>query len=186
MLKLDEFYEQEFLKRSMPFGAGRCALIMEGGTCLTQDLLQRPRGANVIAIAINHHCNILFPSFAVAEDPELAKLVKDSPNTKIFGRHKLADIDIAGAPNWYDSGINAVWLADYLDFDQIVLAGFDCSSHQTRSYWHDKERAKASHAKKNHLEVLEVWEDLKDNLCNPQNVYAISKELKHIFKEWKV
>jgi len=186
MLKLDEFYEQEFKKRSMPFGAGRCALIMEGGTCLTQDLLQRPRGANVIAIAINHHCNILFPEFAVAEDPELANLVKDSPSTKIFGRHKLADIDIAGALNWNDSGINAVWLADYLEFDQIVLAGFDCSTNQTRSYWHDKEYAKSRRVKKDHLEVLEIWQDLKDNLCNPQNVYSISLELKHIFKEWKV
>ena len=184
-MKLEQFEKENRQSNGDPYGKGRLALIMGGGTCLIKDLSQQPQGANIIKIGINHHVNILFPHFIVSEDIEMNPLFEDLEHTKVFGRHKLAQIITDICPDWNNSGINAVWIADYLGFDQIVLAGFDCWNNDLRWHWHDRQFSRAPFREPQFPKVLDAWQEMKDHLKNPSKVFAISEELKKIFKAWK-
>jgi hypothetical protein len=168
------------MKKEMDYSQA-CCLIMGGGTCLVDDLYHAPKGGGVVTMAINHHANILHPDFAVAEDVALHALVRHSTNTRLMGRFPNVDIDVSLAPVWKNSGMTALWCADYLGFGKIVLAGFDCWDNENRFYWHDQPFAMCTSTFQDYQQTMLVWKEVKAELERPENVSSISKNLKEVF-----
>lgn len=166
----------------------RClAFIMGGGTSLVRDLYSKPKGGNIVTIAINHHANILHPHFSVVEDAHTYHFMKDvRPSTKLMGRLPISDIDISIAPNWQNGGMNAVWVADYLGFNKVVLAGFDCWQPAERWHWHDETFSPSpwDYPEVRHREIMSTWEEVRDHLSHPERVSAISGKLTEVFGSW--
>ena len=165
------------------------AVILAGGTSLTRDvrtLFQMGVTLNLLyRIGINHHANILLPDWAVVEDRPGVQLMEGLEGfTIIFGRHDLADVDISSLPNWENSGMNAVYLADYMGFGKIYLAGFDCWEPKgLRWHWHDHIYAPPpwDYAEQRHLEIMEVWKEVRDHCKRPERIQALSGKLQEIF-----
>jgi hypothetical protein len=161
-----------------------CCLIMGGGTCLTQDLYKAPKGGGVVTMQINHHCNILHPDFSVAEDKVMYPLIRDCHTTRVMGRFPNADIDVNLAPSWGNSGMTALWIADYLGFGMIVLAGFDCWDNENRYYWHDPTFVLPQSTFQDYEQTMLVWKEVKGELERPEKVYSISKNLQEVFSAY--
>ena len=175
-------------------------LILGGGTCLVKDLRRWslvksqyrfgegyfPKPWTTFRMAINHHANILFPLYAVVEDMPIINLMKDTSDTIVMGRYQEADIDISEAPNWNNGGMNAVWIAEYLGFKEIILCGFDCFKEAQRYYWHDPIFALSQFDHDIHDEVMDVWREVKENLRFPERVKSISGPLTEVFGEWSL
>lgn len=168
-------------------------VILGGGISLTKDLLsvrkaERFSRCQFERMAINHHANILLPDYVVVEDRPTVQLVEElREESYILGRHDLADIDISIAPDWNNSGMSALWVADYLQFDEIIMCGFDCWKPGLRYHWHDFIYAPppCDYPEQRHKEALEAWKEVKEHLKHPERVYAVSGDLTGIFQSWK-
>ena len=160
-------------------------LILGGGTSLIRDLKQTPININVCKIAVNHHANILFPEYAVVEDRHTMELMKDNQDSIILGRHDLVNIDISKeVPYWRNGGMSALYIADYLGFDKILLCGFDCWKVAQRWHWHDEIFKLNPWNYDIHPEVMEAWQEVKEHLKNPERVRAMSGPLTEVFTQW--
>lgn len=161
------------------------ALILGGGTSLISDLKKTPVNIKTVKIAVNHHANILFPEYSVVEDRHTMELMKDNSETIILGRHDLASINISGqVPYWRNGGMSALYIADYLNFDKVVMCGFDCWKLAQRWHWHDELFKLNPWNYDIHPEVMEAWKEVKGHLKRPENVFAMSGPLTEVFAKW--
>lgn len=182
----------EFKKRFSMKGV--TAIIYGGGTSLVSDIRTLYHGgydkedSNIFRIGINYHANILLPHWAVIEDRPSVQLMEGLEGfTTIFGRHDLAHVDISALPNWNNSGMNAVYLADYMGFDKVFLAGFDCWEPKgLRWHWHDEIFAHPpwDNAEQRHKEIMEVWKEVREHCKHPKRIVSVSGKLQEVFESW--
>lgn len=155
----------------------RCA-ILGGGPTLIGDLkVVRPRFETAGKwIGVNQHALLLPLDYIVFQDKDLYPiLVGHAP---IITHHKdCADIWSGICPDFGFSGGTAVWIADYMGFDEIVVCG--CDDYMSdRRYWHSKIGDRGYEMG---VTASGVWKRVYDHLQNPDRVRAVSGGVTKVF-----
>ena len=156
------------------------AAILAPGQSLVRDIYSLPP-ADII-IGLNHHILILKPDWIVCLDKHTKELLKHFKGL-VFAKHEFANVDIGQAPSFGFTGAAAVWLADYLEFGEITLAGFDCYLENVRSYWHDSTAVTKPHLKTSTDQQMIIWQTVKASLKKPENIKTFPGFLSKFFKE---
>ena len=163
---------------------GRCfaeksCMVLGPSVNLVNDIYNAPEVD--VLMGVNHHTQILKPDFIVALDEHTKRLLPYYRG-KLMAKHDDCDIQIGECPSFGFSGPAAMWVADYLGFKNIYLAGFDCYMHPGRTYWHDDTRYET------HLKVDTTWEAqkiiwdiVKASMKHPERIKALSGPLEIIF-----
>lgn len=174
MIYLNEY------KEANDFSQQTC-VIMAPGISLVKDIYNLPEYNYLLGL--NHHTQILKPDAVVALDRHT---VKTMPHFQGFlmGKYEEADIHIGQCPSFGHSGSAAVWVANYLGFKRIILAGFDCYMHPERSYWHDCTLVKKPKIRTCWDQQRMQWEIVKASVKGGDNIEVMSGVLTKIFKEY--
>lgn len=169
-------------KEDNDFSDMRC-VIMAPGISLVKDIYTLD-GNYEYNIGLNHHTQILRPDAVVALDKHTVKTMPFYQGF-ILGKYNHADIHIEGCPSFGHSGCAATWIADYLGFKEIYLAGFDCYMHPERSYWHDCTLVKKPKIITTWEQQRILWDIVKATLKRPKRVKVVSGVLTEFFEEYK-
>jgi hypothetical protein len=157
---------------------GQRAVILGGGPSLIGDIKAvRPRfQSSGVWIGVNQHTLLLPLDYIVFQDSELYPiLVGHAP---IITHHKdCADIWSGIAPDFGFSGGTAVWVADCMGFDEIVICGCD-DYLGDRRYWHSKLGERQWEMG---VTPSGVWQKVRDHLQNPERVRAVSGHPTKVF-----
>lgn len=153
----------------------RCA-VLGGGASLIRDMNAIPADARLIGI--NQHTAILPLDYIVFSDPHIADAVKDVDCVKFTHYAKLWGGRIAGcafAPNFGLTGPLGVWIAGYMDFARIQVAGMDGYLGEKR-YWYQLEREPVRGRQINY------WQECRKCFpCDPRRVSFLDRLLQ---QEW--
>lgn len=175
MQYLDEYLEgKDFSDQSV--------MVCGASVLLLNDLYEAPQ--TNFSIACNHHTLILKPDIVVALDLHTMPLLKQYRGL-VCAKHEEADVHIGLAPSFGFSGAAAVWLADYMGFKEVIVAGFSCYLDEGRSYWHDGLAQTKPHINTTREQQEIVWETLRTSLKNPGRIRVMSGFLQNIFKPWR-
>jgi len=125
----------EYLDAYEKFYEGKRCAILGGSESLPQEFWQCPR--DCVLIGINHHAMILPDlKYIVYQDNFAHKITAIHPAQKITPLTTGENIIYCGnAPACMYSGVLAIWIASFMGFSEIYLAGFDCYSRE-RIYWY--------------------------------------------------
>ena len=151
-----------------------CA-ILGGGPSLLGDLYRLP--AEIDLIGVNQHALLLPLDLLVFSDEPIWGLVKDHPCLKT-SHHRINDhrhIWSGICPDFGLSGAKALWIADFLGYNQILLCGFD-GYQSERRYWHDGPDEK--HKNNAWQRDLRVFEHTRITMQHPERVKILSGPLK--------
>jgi hypothetical protein len=174
MQYLDEYLaDKDYSKDSV--------LVSGGSVSLLDDLYNVP--IHGFHISSNHHCLINLPDMVVALDKHTMPLLKGYRGL-VCAKYDEADIHIGVAPSFGFSGAAAVWLADYMGFKEVIVAGFSCYLDSGRSYWHDGDKA-TPHLNTCISQQTKIWDIVRCSLQNPERVAVMSGFLKEVFKPWR-
>lgn len=156
-------------------------VVMAPGVSLVKDIYNLPEYDYIIGL--NHHTMILKPDAVVALDPHTVQTMGYYQGL-IMGKYDHSDVNIGECPSFGHSGCAAIWVADYLCFKKVILAGFDCYMHPERSYWHDCTLVKKPKVKTTWEQQKLIWEIVKASIKHPERVEVMSGVLNHFFKEY--
>jgi hypothetical protein len=176
MQYLDEYLlDKDYSKDSV--------LVSGGSVMLLNDLYEAP--FTNFHISSNHHNLIMLPDMVVALDKHTIPILEGYRGLKC-GKYDEANIHIGMCPSFGFSGAAAVWLADYMGFGTVLIAGYSCYLDKGKSYWHHE----PSQSKKPHVSTTEaqqriIWDMVRCSMKNPDRVRVMSGFLQKIFKPWR-
>lgn len=116
--------------------------------------------------------------YVVFQDREIYDVLKDGDAPLCTHHRDLAHIYTGIIPDFGLSGGTAVWMADYLGADRIIVAGMD-SYTGNRRYWHSKPGAQLPDLGQN---CPDVWRRVRDYMARPEIVRVASGPLTEIFE----
>lgn len=156
----------------------RCA-VLGGGPALVDDIKAvRPRLLREgVLVGVNQHALLLPLEYIVYQDKELWPILKG--HAPVISHHKeMCDIWSGIVPDFGFSGGTAVWIADYLGFDEIYICG--CDNYMTnRRYWHSK---LGDLRIEEGISNIQAWIKVRDYMKNPDKVFVASGCLTQVFK----
>jgi hypothetical protein len=174
MQYIDEYLEGKDFSRET-------VLVCGASVMLLHDLYEAPQTDFIIGC--NHHAIILKPDMVVALDQHTMPLLEEYRGV-VCAKHDDADVNIGMAPSFGFSGAAAVWLADYMGFAEVLIAGFSCYLDGGRSYWHDHTKVVKPHVATTAQQQNDIWGIVRCSLKNPDRVSVISGYLQKTFKPW--
>ena len=157
---------------------GQRCVVLGGGPALVEDIKAvRPlllQGG--VWIGVNQHALLLSLDYIVYQDKELWPLLKG--HAPVISHHKDAcDIWSGIVPDFGFSGGTAVWIAGFLGFDEIYVAGCD-NYMTTRRYWHSK---LGDLRVEDGISNIQAWVKVRDYMKEPQKVKVASGCLTKVF-----
>lgn len=161
--------------------AGESAAILGGAPRLLSDLYNLPQHFDLIGV--NQHSLLLPLSYILFSDKPIFEIIKDHPAYKVS---HFKDLDgenlIWGGiiPNFNLSGPKAVWLADYLGYEEIRVCGMDGYATDRR-YWHDQPEERS--IQNAYQRDRTIWTALKSSLSDPKKVRFTCDEMQRFFDE---
>jgi len=166
---------------------GKTCAILGGGISLVSDLHHLPDVDRLVGV--NQHALILDLDYVVFSDKEMWKYVEPYHWIyKISHHYDFRDrddyIDSGICPQFGFSGARAIWVCDFMGFDQIHVCGIDhYDSHPDgREYWWQiGKNEKPQHHK--HNRYINNWKRVKDSLNNPERVSFVSGRVKEVWNE---
>lgn len=159
----------------------KTCLVAGPAICLVKDLYEVPEYD--FLIGINQHTQILLPEMIVALDEHTREIIPHYRGL-VLSKQKSADVNIGECPSFGHSGPSAVWVADYMKFKRIIVAGFDCYMHPVRSYWHNCTRITEPHTKTTWEQQKIIWDICFHTLKHPERIRVMSGPLTEIFGYW--
>lgn len=155
---------------------GQCIAVLGGGPTLLKDLKRVPFDA--ILIGVNQHAMLMNLDYLVFQDREIYPVCAESDAPLCTHHRDLAHIFTGIVPDFGLSGGTAVWMADYLGADQIIVCG--CDNYTAgRRYWHSKPDDRMPFLGQN---CSDVWKRVRDYMARPEVVHAVSGPLTEIFE----
>jgi hypothetical protein len=133
---------------------------------------------NSILIGVNQHAMLMNLDYLVFQDEEIFPIVSQSDAPLCTHHRNMAHIFTGIVPDFGLSGGTAVWMADYLGAEQIIIAGMD-SYTGDRRYWHSKPGDRSPPLGSN---CTDVWKRVHDYMARPDIVRVASGPLTEIFK----
>jgi hypothetical protein len=155
---------------------GQCIAVLGGGPSLLRDLKRVPFDA--VLIGVNQHTLLMNLDYVVFQDRETYPVVVDSDAPLCTHHRDLAHIYTGIVPDFGLSGGTAVWMADYLGADEIIIAGMDFYTGD-RAYWHSNVGTKHPFIGNN---CGDVWKRVHDYMARPGIVRVCSGPMTEIFK----
>lgn len=155
---------------------GQRIAVLGGGPTLLSDLRLVPHDA--VLIGVNQHCLLLNLDYVVFQDREIYPVLAEGDAPLCTHHRDLAHIHTGIIPDFGLSGGTAVWMADYLGADEILVAGMDSYTGERR-YWHSPPGQRSPQLGQN---PVDVWVRVRDYLARPGIVRAVSGPLTEIFK----
>lgn len=156
----------------------RCA-VLGGGPALVDDLKAvRPLILREgVLVGVNQHALLLNLDYIVYQDKELWPILNG--HAPVISHHKDAcDIWSGICPDFGFSGGTAVWIAEYLGFEQIYICG--CDNYMTsRRYWHSKN---GDLRVEDGVSNIQAWGKVRDYMKEPEKVRVASGCLTKVFK----
>lgn len=158
---------------------GQCIAVLGGGPTLLADLKRVPLAA--ILIGVNQHTMLLNLDYLVFQDAEIHPVVREAEAPLCTHHRDLADIYTGIVPDFGLSGGTAVWMADFLGAEQIIVCG--CDNYTSgRRYWHSKPGATQP---SDGYSGIDVWHRVRSLMARPEAVRAISGPLTEVFKAYE-
>jgi hypothetical protein len=133
---------------------------------------------NSILIGVNQHAMLMNLDYLVFQDEEIFPIVSQSDAPLCTHHRNMAHIFTGIVPDFGLSGGTAVWMADYLGAEQIIIAGMD-SYTGDRRYWHSKPGDPSPPLGSN---CTDVWTRVRDYMARPEIVRVASGPLTEIFR----
>ena len=174
------------IQRFKDYHQGEIAAICGGGVSLPQDL----RSIEPVdrLIGVNQHALILPLDYLAFLDRHMWPLIQDVRDVMLVtklskfaysGEHVI-HADVAPAVRY--SGMLAIWLADYLGFDQIHVCGtdqYECRKDGRKYWWQGPQTGKVEKHKQTDHD-LDVMTRFIEELRNPDRVYFASGRFKRM------
>lgn len=156
----------------------RCA-VLGGGPNLVSDIrsVRHRLLREGVLIGVNQHALLLNLEYIVYQDKELWPILQG--HAPVISHHKDAcDIWSGICPDFGFSGGTAVWIAEYLGFDEIYVCG--CDNYMTnRRYWHSK---LGDLRVEEGISNINAWTKVRDYMKDPSKVSVASGCLTKVFK----
>lgn len=156
--------------------SGQCIAVLGGGPTLLADLKRVPYDA--VLIGVNQHALLMNLDYVVFQDREIYPVLEHADAPLCTHHEDLAHIYTGIVPDFGLSGATAVWMADYLGADQIIVAGCD-NYTGGRRYWHSKPGDTMPQLAQS---GLDVWRKARDYMARPEIVRAVSGPLTEVFQ----
>lgn len=154
---------------------GQCLAVLGGGPTLLADLKKVPFDA--ILVGVNQHTMLMNLDYLVFQDPDIYPVVRESDAPLCTHHRDLAHIFTGIVPDFGLSGGTAVWMADFLGAEQIIVCG--CDNYTAgRRYWHSKPGATLP---ADGYSGIDVWHRVRDLMERPGIVRAVSGPLTEVF-----
>jgi hypothetical protein len=162
--------------------SGRRAVVLGGGPTLLSDLrLVRPRlQATGLFIGVNQHALLLPLDYVVFQDREIAPILQGHGIPLVTHHKDVADIWSGIIPDLGFSGGAAVWFADYIGCDEIILCGVDDYT-QSRRYWHSPPGYRGLELG---VTATHAWKKVRDYMTRPEIVSVASGPAQQWFKPY--
>jgi hypothetical protein len=162
---------------------GRRAVVLGGGPTLLSDLRAvRPRvGATGLWIGVNQHALLLNLDYIVFQDREIAPILQGHGIPLVTHHKDLADIWSGIVPDFGFSGGTAVWIADFLGCDEIIVCGCDAYT-ESRRYWHSPPGFRGLELG---VTASTAWQQVRDYMARPEIVSAPSGYLTKVFRSYE-
>lgn len=154
---------------------GQTLAVLGGGPTLLRDLRRVPFDA--ILIGVNQHALLMNLDYVVFQDREIFPALADTDAPLCTHHRDIAHIYTGIVPDFGLSGGTAVWMADYLGADRVIVAGMD-SYTGSRRYWHSKPGDRMPDLGQN---CVDVWKRVHDYMARPEIVRVCSGPLTEIF-----
>ena len=133
--------------------------------------------ADAVLIGVNQHAMLLQLDFVVAQDDAVVAMLREY-NVPILAPKRLDGVIWSGVcPDFGFSGMDAVWIADFLGCDPVYVAGVDCFTG-ARRYWHSVD---AATQKLGQRDTMSGWHKVRDHLRRPDRVRVLSGPLTEVF-----
>lgn len=155
---------------------GQCIAVLGGGPTLLADLNRVPFDA--VLIGVNQHALLLNLDYVVFQDREIYPALVQSEAPLCTHHRDLAHIYTGIVPDFGLSGGTAVWMADYLGAERVIVAGMD-SYTGDRRYWHSRPGDRMLDLGSN---CADVWTRVRDYMARPDIVRVASGPLTEIFE----
>ena len=146
---------------------------------MLRDLKRVPFDA--ILVGVNQHALLMNLDYVVFQDREIYPVLAEGDAPLCTHHRDLAHIYTGIVPDFGLSGGTAVWMADYLGADQIIVAGMD-SYTADRCYWHSKPGQRPPPVGEN---CTQVWTKVRDYMARPEIVRVVSGPLMEIFRPYE-
>jgi hypothetical protein len=158
---------------------GQRAVVLGGGPSLLGDLRRvRPRFQHLgLWFGVNQHALLLELDYIVYQDKELHPILIGNGVPLITHHKDACDIWSGIVPDFGFSTGTAVWVAEYLGCEEIVICGCDDYT-SPRRYWHSK---MGDRGLEMGVTASNAWKRVYDHLREPQNVRAVSGPITKVF-----
>lgn len=154
---------------------GQTCAVLGGGPTLLRDLKRVPFDA--VLLGVNQHALLLNLDYVVFQDREIYPVLADADAPLCTHHRDIAQIYTGIVPDFGLSGGTAVWMADFLGAERIIVAGMD-SYTGDRRYWHSKPGERMPDLGQN---CVDVWRRVHDYMARPEIVRVVSGPLTEIF-----
>lgn len=164
--------------------SNRTAVLICGSPSAVRDLHQS-KWAGADLVSINQH-GLIIPnlSWVFSHDQRMVEhLISEKIPCPIVSHHRelLREQDIHGGSVPYVrlSGPEAVWVADFLGYQEIWLCGVDSYQNTSRDYWHqyipkDKDLSLKTHKPG---ESDKAWREIAEKLKHPERIHTFNKQI---------
>lgn len=132
---------------------------------------------DALLIGVNQHCLLLNLDYIVFQDREIYPVLRDAEAPLCTHHRDIATIYTGIIPDFGLSGGTALWMADYLGADQVIVAGMD-SYTGDRRYWHSKPGDRRPQDGQN---PADVWRRVRDYMARPEIVRVVSGPIGEVF-----
>ncbi len=160
---------------------GESVAVLGGAPSLLHDIYHLPQRFDLIGV--NQHSLLLPLSYVLFSDRPVFDLVKDHPAYKVSHFRDLRGDKMIWAgiiPNFNLSGPKAVWLADFLGYDEIRVCGMDGYATDRR-YWHDQPEERALNNA--YQRDKTIWSIAKASISDPAKVRFTCAEMQRCWDE---
>jgi len=154
-----------------------------GGPTLLSDLRRvRPRvQRDGVWIGVNQHSLLLALDYVVYQDRELFPILTGHGFSLVTHHKDQADIWSGIVPDFGFSGGTAVWIAEYLGCEEIIVCGCD-NYMENRRYWHSKVGDRGLELG---ISAIGAWQHVRDRMQDPARVKVVSGTLIKVFSAYE-
>lgn len=160
---------------------GKSVAVLGGAPSLLPDLYHLPQRFDLIGV--NQHALLLPLRYILFSDQPIFSIVKDHPAYKVSHFRDLSGDNLVWGgiiPNFNLSGPKAIWLADFLGYDEIRVCGMDGYATDRR-YWHDQ--PDETSPSNSYQRDRTIWSMLKASLSDPKKIRFTCDDLQRCFDE---
>lgn len=134
--------------------------------------------SDAVLFGVNQHTLILQLDYVVFQDERVAQVVGGHPTAQLVTPRRLPGAIWSGVcPDFGFSGMDAVWIADFMGCDPIYVAGIDCYSGD-RPYWHSLTPGSPLTGAR---DPVAEWFKVRDYMAHPERVRVFGGPLERVF-----